>query len=92
MFSSINCSALRPLVPSEFTPLSFTSGFEFSADADQIIFSFPSRVGGVYRVEQSADLVKWLTIETDIAGTGDIIRRQYGANGQEMYYRARRYE
>lgn len=91
-FSSINCSALRPFVPSEFTPLSFTGGFEFSADTDQIIFSFPSRVGGVYKVEQSADLVKWSTIESDIAGTGDIIRRQYGANGQKIYYRARRYK
>lgn len=91
-FSSINCSALRPLVPSEFTPLSFNGGFESSVDSDLITFSFPSRVGEVYSIEQSADLVNWSTIESDIAGTGDIIRRQYGANGQTMYYRAGRHE
>ena len=42
-----------------------------------IEFSFPSATGKTYRVEGSADLASWSTVEDGIAGTGAGVTRLY---------------
>jgi hypothetical protein len=53
-----------------------------------IEFSFPSATGKTYRVEGSADLVSWSTVEDGIVGTGAGVTRFYSTrNTPSRFFR-----
>ena len=53
-----------------------------------IEFTFPAALGKVYRIEDSADLATWATVESGIAGTGAQIQRFYSIrNTAKRYFR-----
>ena len=47
---------------------------------DQVTLSFPASSSSTYSIEASIDMASWTTIETDIAGNGNIINRNYQVN------------
>lgn len=60
---------------------------------DRLILSFPASSTKTYSIEASADLKTWFTLESDIAGRGNIIERSYPAIGALQrfgYFRVRR--
>ena len=60
---------------------------------DQVTLSFPAASDASYSVEASADLITWVTLETDIAGSGNSIARSYPAVGELRrfgFFRVRR--
>jgi uncharacterized repeat protein (TIGR02543 family) len=51
-----------------------------------IEFTFPAALGKTYRIEDSPDLATWTTVESGIAGTGQLIQRFYTTRGMPMRY------
>ena len=60
---------------------------------DQVTLSFPASSSSTYSIEASSDMASWTTIETEIAGNGNIINRNYQVNEALRrfgYFRVRR--
>ncbi len=56
----------------------------------QLKLRFPAMVGRLYSVERSVDLVHWDTHESDIAGQGGVIERNYAMErGRMQFFRIR---
>ena len=51
-----------------------------------IEFTFPAAIGKTYRIEDSFDLATWATVETGIAGNGEVIQRFYTTCGMPKRY------
>ena len=51
---------------------------------EQITFSFPTKSGKSYRIEESTDLRTWSTRESGIIGNGDTIQRNFPDEGGKM--------
>jgi hypothetical protein len=51
---------------------------------EQITFSFPTKSGKSYRIEESTDLRTWSTRESGITGNGDTIQRNFPDEGGKM--------
>ncbi len=76
-----------------FDPTLATSSPDLhSAILTAIEFQFNAANGISYRIEATDDLLNsWEVIETDIIGSGDVVKRLYSIQGQpNRYFRARR--
>ncbi len=61
----------------------------FDSDPDAVEFGFNAAKGANYRIEGSADLLTWTTLETGIMGAGSIVSRLYRIEGYpKRYFRA----
>ena len=75
-----------------FNPsLATSSPDAISSIESAVEFNFNAAKGVSYRIEQSADLENWSTLETDIVGAGDVVTRYYPTKNQATrYFRPRR--
>ena len=51
-----------------------------------IEFTFPAALGKTYRIEDSPDLATWTTVESGIAGNGQVIQRFYTTRNMDRRY------
>ncbi len=60
-----------------------------SSGGSQWILRFPAAKGTLHRIQASADLVSWQTLESNISGAGRVIARAYtiSSNQPMRYYR-----
>jgi autotransporter-associated beta strand protein len=84
-----------PLDGSDALPFELSAAITMqgAGRVDQFTLSFPASSTAVYSIEASADFKTWVTLEADIAGTGNIIERSYPAIGALQrfgYFRVRR--
>ena len=95
---SICCSqpfGTSPLDGNDAPPFALSAAITMqgAGRVDRLILSFPASSTKTYSIEASADLKTWFTLESDIAGRGNIIERSYPAIGALQrfgYFRVRR--